>query len=94
MLNSTEPAEHLTIYIALILFAVLALALTIILLFFVSRKKIVQEKLEAQELKIKHKRLYLKSKLGYTLLRTLHCLKKGKRSQLGLEEGKCQHPSN
>jgi two-component system, NarL family, sensor kinase len=55
MLNSTEPAEHLTIYIALILFAVLALALTIILLFFVSRKKIVQEKLEAQELKIKHK---------------------------------------
>lgn len=55
MLNSTEPAENITLYIALILFAVLALALTIILLFFVSRKKIVHEKLEAQELKIKHK---------------------------------------
>ncbi|NVK66118.1 MAG: sensor histidine kinase [Flavobacteriales bacterium] len=55
MLNSPEPAENLTIYIALILFAVLALALTIILLFFVSRKKISQKKLEAQALKLKHK---------------------------------------
>ena len=55
MLNSTESAENITIYIALILFAILALALTIILLFFVSRKKIVNEKLEAQELKLKHK---------------------------------------
>lgn len=55
MLNSTEPAENITIYIALILFAVLALALTIILLFFVSRKKIVREKMESQELRLKHK---------------------------------------
>lgn len=55
MLNSTEPVENITIYVALILFAVLALALTIILLFFVSRKKIVREKLESQDLKLKHK---------------------------------------
>lgn len=55
MLNSNASAENLTIYIALIMFAVLALALTVILLFFVSQKKIAQKKMEAQELKIKHK---------------------------------------
>ncbi|MDG1331151.1 MAG: ATP-binding protein [Crocinitomicaceae bacterium] len=55
MLNSTESAENITVYIALILFAVIALVLVIILLFFVSRKKIVSEKLEAQEMKLKHK---------------------------------------
>ena len=55
MLNSTDSSENITLYIALILFAVIALALAIILLFFVSRKKIVREKLEAQALKLKHK---------------------------------------
>jgi two-component system NarL family sensor kinase len=55
MLNSTDSADNITLYIALILFAVIALVLVIILLFFVSRKKIVHQKLEAQELKLKHK---------------------------------------
>ena len=55
MLNSSESAENITIYIALILFAVIALVLVIILLFFVSRKKIIHEKLESQELKLRHK---------------------------------------
>lgn len=55
MLNSTNSADNITVYIALILFAVIALVLIIILLFFVSRKKIVSEKLAAQELKLKHK---------------------------------------
>lgn len=55
MLNSTDSADSITLFIALILFAVIALVLVIILLFFVSRKKIVNEKLEAQELKLKHK---------------------------------------
>jgi len=55
MLNSTDSADNITLYIALFLFAVIALVLVIILLFFASRKKIVNEKLEAQELKLKHK---------------------------------------
>lgn len=55
MLNSTDSADNITVYIALILFAMIALVLVIILLFFVSRKKIISEKLEAQELKLKHK---------------------------------------
>jgi signal transduction histidine kinase len=54
MLNSTDSADNITLYIALILFAVIALVLVIFLLFFVSRRKIVQQQFEAQELKLKH----------------------------------------
>lgn len=50
-----QEGGELTLFIALVICAVIALVLIIILLFFVSRRRIVSEKLQKQALALKHK---------------------------------------